>query len=112
MSAFIIVIGLVVTEVLAQLSLRASIANKQSAYMVIGIALYLGYGLGNYLLLKREDLLSASVMQYGGEAAALLVIFLYSRIFLKQKYSSTQWVGLGLGVASLLVLLFGKKGVK
>ena len=112
MNALVIVLGLVVTEVLAQLSLRTSIARKQATYMVIGMALYLGYGLGNYLLLKREDLLSASVMQYGGEAAALLVIFLYSRIFLKQKYSSTQWIGLGLGVASLVVLLFGKKRVK
>ena len=112
MDALLIVVGLIVTEVLAQLSLRTSVSKKQSTYMIIGMVLYLGYGFGNYLLLKKEDLLSASVMQYGGEAAALLIIFLYSKIFLKEKYSTTQWVGLGLGVASLVVLLLGKKRVK
>ena len=83
--------------------------KKRDDLFYFGIILYIGFGLGNYLLLKDSNLLRASMILYGCEALVTFLIFLYSQLVLSEKYTTSEWVGLGLGMASMIVLLFGTK---
>jgi drug/metabolite transporter (DMT)-like permease len=101
---------IIISDVLAQLCFKNSITKKRIEYMVVGMALYLVLGLGNYFLMKQEKFLSTTMILYGCESIVILLIYLYSQFVLKEKYTTTEWIGIGLGVASIIVLLLGKNG--
>ena len=107
-----IIVGLVVTDLMAQIAFQKSIVEARVAPLVIGVILYVGFGVCNYFLLKYAPLMDSTMMQYGSEALVICGVFLYSRMVLGESYTVTQWVGIALGVASLAVLLLGGKEVK
>ena len=104
-----IIAGLVATDLVAQISFQKSIAEGRTELLLFGLLLYIGFGICNYFLLKHATLMDSTMMQYGGEALVMCGIFLYSRIALRETYTVTQWVGIALGIASLVVLLLGRK---
>ena len=101
---------IITADVLAQLCFKNSITKKRTEYMIIGMVLYLVLGLGNYFLMKQEKLLGTTMILYGCESIVIFLIYLYSQFVLKEKYTTTEWIGIGLGVASIIVLIVGKNG--
>jgi drug/metabolite transporter (DMT)-like permease len=104
-----IIVGLVATDLVAQISFQKSIDEGRTGLLLLGLLLYLGFGVCNYFLLKHATLMDSTMMQYGSEALVMCCVFLYSRLALRETYTATQWVGIALGVTSLVVLLLGRK---
>jgi len=99
-----IAIGFTVLSYINQLF--SKLAQDNQLYLIISLLGYLLYGFLNYTMSKYKNLATSNIIQYGSHIIIAIVFMISGRIYLNEKYSSTEYLGIGLGLISMILLIF------
>lgn len=86
--------------------LFSKLAQDNQMYLIVSLLGYLLYGFLNYAMSKYKNLATSNIIQYGSHIIIAIVFMISGKIYFDETYSFTEYIGILLGLISMILLIF------
>lgn len=102
----LIAIGFTMLSYINQLF--SKFAQDNRIYLILSLSGYLLYGVLNFYMSKYKNLATSNIIQYGSHIILAIAFMINGRLYLNEKYSNIEYIGIIMGLISMLLLIFSK----